>query len=414
MRNKSLTWGSRRFLATITIGLILAQAAWAGPQYKVLHAFGAGTDGGGLWTSVSFDKKGNLYGATSGGGAYGYGVIFKLTRRADGTWTETTLHSFSNGDPNGSEPNGGLIQDGLGNWYGTTHLGGAHDYGTVFQLTHRSGSWAELAVYKFGTQSGDGGEPTAGLVMDKAGNLYGTGPYGGAYNGGTVFELTPSAGGWDETVLYSFCPNTNCADGHTPFAGLILDASGNLYGTTYTGGAHKVDGTVYQLMPTPTGWKEKVLHSFAVNYKDGHTPGWGALLMDGSGNLYGTTAGGGCCGGIVFRLTPGPDGGWKETILYGFKGGAAGFEPNAGVVMDKAGNLYGTTDYGGSAFGCGVIYKLAPRPTGSWKYTVLHIFEGSDGCIPEGNLVLDKAGNLSGGTVLGGTTGNGVIFELTP
>ncbi|HXM20124.1 MAG TPA: choice-of-anchor tandem repeat GloVer-containing protein [Terriglobales bacterium] len=392
-----------RTLAVIIAVLGFCPAAHSAPTYKVLHSF-TGSDGSGPWGGVTLGRNGSLYGTTAGGGVCG--TVFRLAPLANGQWKETILYQFGSGhDP--CDPNGRVIFDEEDNLYGTTVGGGAYYYGTVFELRHGAGGRADSILYSFGTHSGDGGEPTAGLVMDGAGNLYGTAPYGGS----TIFELTPGSGGWNETVLHRF--GITKGDGAGPFAGLILDAAGNLYGTTRGGGTYN-GGTVYEIEPGLTGWKEKVLHSFAVNYKDGHTPGWGALLMDGGGNLYGTTAGGGCCGGIVFRLTPGPDGGWKETILYGFKGGAAGFEPNAGVVMDKAGNLYGTTDYGGSAFGCGVIYKLAPRPTGSWKYTVLHIFEGSDGCIPEGNLVLDKAGNLSGGTVLGGTTGNGVIFELTP
>jgi len=161
---------------------------------------------------------------------------------------------------------------------------------------------------------------------------------------------------------------------------------------------------------------ENLLHSFDNNGTDGYTPGNGALIMDGSGSLYGTTeVGGSTRWGTVFRLTPGTDGHWKETILHGFKNGPSGGYPSGGVVMDKAGNLYGTASDGGDpTCGCGVIYKVSPGPTGKWKYTVLHTFYGYDGAIPVGNLVLDKAGNLYGGTVLGGTTGNGVIFELTP
>jgi uncharacterized repeat protein (TIGR03803 family) len=378
-----------------------------------LHAFGAGNDGGGLWSSVSLDKKGNLYGATSGGGDYGYGTVFKLTLGANGNWAETILHSFKNGDPLGSEPNGGLIQNEAGNWYGTANRDGAHHAGTVFELTHGSGGWTVSVLYAFGDQSGDSGFPTAGLVMDKAGNLYGTAP-----NGGDVFELTRSYGGWNETVLHRF--GIRKGDGAAPFAGLILDASGSLYGTTLGGGmgcAGEGCGTVFELTPTSSGgWKELVLHRFDNNGKDGATPGNGALMMDGSGNLYGTTeVGGAGRWGTVFKLTSAAGGRWKETILYGFKDDASGGFPAAGVIMDKAGNLYGTTVYGGStSCGCGVIYKLAPGPNGKWIYTVLHTFVGNDGAVPEGNLILDNKGNLYGGTLLGGTAGNGVIFEITP
>jgi uncharacterized repeat protein (TIGR03803 family) len=376
----------------------------------VLHAFGAGTDGGGLWTSVTFDKKGNLYGATSGGGLYEYGVVFKLTPHPDGIWSEAILHSFRNDDPNGSEPNGGLIQDALGNWYGTTTFGGAYGSGVVFELTHGSGHWVERVLYNFGDTKNDGGDPTAGLVMDNNGNLYGTVPRGGRTLGGTVFELTARSGGWHETLIDTFSQKN---DGGGPFAGLILDKAGNLYGTTEGGGAYDA-GTVYEVEHTETGWKEHVLHSFRLNYTDGSTPGIGALIMDSSGSLYGTTAGGGCCGGVVFKLTPQTDGRWKETILYDFKGGASGFEAGAGVVMDKAGNLYGTTIAGGSGCGCGVVYKLAPIPKGKWTYTVLHTFTGNDGAQPDANLILDSQGNLYGTTATGGANGGGVVFELTP
>jgi uncharacterized repeat protein (TIGR03803 family) len=244
--------------------------------------------------------------------------------------------------------------------------------------------------------------------MDNAGNLYGTGH--------AVFELLPGSDGWGEEVLHHFCSWSNCRDGDGPFAGLILDGSGNLFGTTEDGGGNcGACGVVFELTPTSGGgWKETVLHAFDNNGKDGYTPGDGALLMDGSGNLYGTTEVGGCCGGTVFKMTPGSKGHWTETILYNFKPGASGWFPTAGVVMDKAGNLYGTTDDGGtSSCDCGLVYKLAPA-NGKWTYTVLHRFSGADGAVPAGNLTLDDKGNLYGGTVLGGGTGNGVIFELTP
>jgi uncharacterized repeat protein (TIGR03803 family) len=279
--------------------------------------------------------------------------------------------------------------------------------GTVFELTRGASGWTEHVLYSFGTRSNDGYEPTAGVAMNKAGNLYGTAPYGGS----TAFELTPGTGGWKETVLHRFVKQ---GDGGGLFGGVILDASGNLYGTTEGGGAFN-GGTVYELYRTSSGWKEKVLHSFHLSQSDGNTPGWGSLFMDSSGSLYGTTAGGGCCGGVVFKLTPDSSGRWKETILYNFQKGVTGYSPNAGAVMDKAGNLYGTTDYGGGFCDCGVIYKLAPGPTGKWMYTVLHTFGvGYDGGVPEGNLVMDSKGNLYGGTVLGGVYGGGVVFELTP
>jgi len=409
MKRKPSTSGVLQLIAAATAALLLAQAAWACPKYKVLHAFGKGNDGGGLWNSVTFDKRGNLYGATSGGGAYGYGIVFKLTRHTDGKWTETILHSFKNGDPDGSEPNGGLLQDALGSWYGTTSRDGPYHVGTAFQLAHEPDGWTVNVIYPFGEQSNDGEFPTAGLVMDKSGDLYGTAPYGGS----TAFELKLGPDGWHETVLHRF--GIRKGDGAAPFAGLIVDRLGNLYGTTEAGGigcAGEGCGTVYEIEHAATGWHEKVLHYFDNNGRDGVTPGWGALIMDAKGRLYGTTAGGGCCGGVVFKLTPSPDGCWKETILHQFKGGAGGFEAGAGVVTDKAGNLYGTTIYGGTC--CGVVYKLAPGSNGKWTYTVLHTFNGYDGAQPDANLILDHKGNLYGTTATGGANGAGVVFELTP
>ncbi len=398
--------------ALLAVAPTMLPSAWAKPKYKVLHNFG-GEGGGGLWSSVTFDKQGNLYGATSGGGEYGYGTVFKLAPHSSGNWTETVLHSFKQGDPDGSLPNGGLVQGALGNWYGTTSGGGTYGGGVAFELTqHQSAGWEYTVLYRFGTQNDDGGDPTAGLVMDSAGNLYGTAPYGGAYSNGTVFRLTPDSDGWDEGVLYAF--GAHNGDGDAPFAGVALDGEGNLYGTTYSGGAHTY-GTVYKVQYASGGWQEQVLHNFPSFSKDGHTPGWGNLAMDGSGSLYGTTEGGGCCGGVVYKLTPSSGGHWKETILYEFQGGAGGFEAGAGVVMDKAGVLYGTTIAGGDPnCGCGVVYKLAPGKNGKWTYTVLHTFIGSDGAQPDANLILDDKGNLYGTTATGGLAGAGVVFELTP
>jgi uncharacterized repeat protein (TIGR03803 family) len=401
-----------RVLALAVVALTVCAAGHAAPRYKVLHAFGAGKDGAGLWGSVALDKKGNLYGATSGGGAYGQGIVFRLTPRPGGNWTESILHNFPSSLHDGEGPNGGLLQDDSGIWYGTTAGGGAYYLGTVFQLKHGSGGWVENILYSFGTHSDDGYEPAAGLAMDKRGNLYGTAPQPWS----TAFELTPGSGGWDETIMHHF--GVSKGDGAGPYAGLILDAVGNLYGTTEGGGnecGSSGCGTVYELSPEPNGkWKEAVLHRFDNNGHDGFTPGFGTLVLDGSGSLYGTTAGGGCCGGVVYQLTPGASGRWNETILYDFKGGSKGFEPGAGVVMDKAGNSYGTTIYGGSGCDCGVVYKLAPTRSGKWKYTVLHTFVGSDGAQPRANLILDDKGNLYGTTITGGAYGGGVVFELTP
>jgi uncharacterized repeat protein (TIGR03803 family) len=394
---KLRTPGARIASRLLTLCLLISSVAWAGSRYQVLHAFGKRGDGGGVWCRVVLDPKGNLYGTTSGGGTGNQGVVFELSPRPDGKWTEEILHNFPSFPNDGQGPTdygSGLILDPAGHLYGTTLGGGPQDIGTVFELTRSASRWKETLVH--------GGGSWAGLAEDEGGNLYGT-------QETDVFELQPTEHGWVRTILHNFRKR---GDGGGAFAPVILDSAGNLYGTTEGGGAYG-GGTVYEVERTADGWKEKLLHSFAVNYKDGHTPGLGALVMDNAGALYGTTAGGGCCGGVIFKLTPGSDGSWKETIIYDFKGGALGFEAGGGVVMDKAGKLYGTTINGGSG-GCGVVYELAPTSSGKWKYTVLHAFQGNDGCQPDANMILDDKGNLYGTTATGGTYIGGVVFELTP
>jgi len=393
-------------IALLTILLTLVHSGLAAPKYKVLHAFGQGQDGAGTWGSLLLDKKGNLYGTTGGGGLYGYGTAFELTPQSNDNWSETILHDF---DRNGQDGYGSTANLVFGNdriLYGTTTWGGIYDYGTVFELTLGSGVWNENVIFSFDVN--DGARPYSGMAMGKGGVLYGT--------AGVVFELAPGSDGWTESVIDYF---SNHNDGNGPFAGPIVDANGNLYGTTEWGGTHNM-GVVYELSPNADGaWKEQILHVFCPegppHCPDGHTPIVGALTMDIFGNVYGTTGGGGYCCGTVFRLMRQADGRWKETVLYNFKGGASGYGPGAGVVRDNAGNLYGTTVYGGSSqCDCGVVFELSPRKGGRWEYTVLHAFIGSDGAQPDANLILDDKGNLYGTAATGGVGGAGVAFELTP
>ena len=308
-------------------------------------------------------------------------AIFAVTLLVTSTWAATNwhekvLHSFNGTD--GWSPEAGLIFDAAGNLYGTTEYGGtggncgAYGCGTVFELTpNGSGGWTETVLYSFCPQTGctDGANPAAGLIFDAAGNLYGTTEYAGAYNSGTVFELTPNgSGGWTETVLYSFCSQANCTDGYGPLAGLIFDASGNLYGTTRDGGAYGY-GTVFELTPTGGGaWTERVLHGFGKG-TDGAGPSYyGKLIFDAAGNLYGMTLSGGAYGfGTAFELTPTAGGGWTEQVLYSFNNnGADGISPFAGLTFDAAGNLYGTTweggiySCGGAGSACGTVFELSP------------------------------------------------------
>jgi len=380
------------------LAVALASGSSAAPKYKVLHGFTGGSDGGGLWGSLTLDGKGNVYGATTT-------TIFVLTPHSDGMWGFAVLQRFSKDGP----PNGGLIFDGAGNLYGTTQICCPYGYGEVFELSPGSRGWKKKVLYHFSAKD-HAGAPWDGPIMDKAENLYGT--------GGSAFELSPTSDGWRFTSLHEF-PSFS-GDGINPYAGLVMDAAGNLYGTTENGGINDCGfsdgcGTVYELSPTAGGKsKEHILHKFGHG-NDGVSPALGALVIDRSGAVYGTTDIGGRLGyGTVFKLTPGSDGKWTEAILHNFTSGAGGDHASAGVVMDKSGNLYGTTIGGGSGCDCGVVYKLAPGQNGKWIYTVLHTFIGSDGAQPDANLILDDKGNLYGTTATGGPGGYGVAFELTP
>ena len=388
---------------------------------KVLHSFGNGADGAGSYASLIIDAAGNLYGTTFEGGAYiYYGTVFELMPVPGGGWTEMVLHSFSGAD--GGYLEAGLIFGAGGNLYGTTEIGGANNAGTVFELTPTAGGgWTENVLYSFHNNGTDGFAPIAGLVLDAAGNLYGTTALGGTYDCagfgcGTVFELMPEAGGsWTEEVLHSFNPADG--DGGSPEASLIFDAAGNLYGTTFGGGANR-DGTVFELLGAGVvGWTEEVLYSFLNNGMDGSNP-YAGLIFDKNGNLYGTTYVGGTNGdGTAFELTPAVGGGWTEKVLHTFGNGTDGTNPWAGLIFDKNGNLYGTTHGGGTYYiGYGTVFELTPAAGGGWTEKVLHSFNPADGDgqTPEAGLIFDAVGNLYGTTVGGGTYGDGTVFELTP
>jgi uncharacterized repeat protein (TIGR03803 family) len=377
------------------------------------------------------DAAKNLYGTTFVGGAYGGGTVFKLAPGSNGGWSFSVLHSFCRTCSDGFGPLGALILDSTGNLYGTAALGGAGNGGTVFKLTpNADGSWTEKVLYSFifcvVTDCVDGNSPAAGLLFDAAGNLYGTTQSGGTLNGGTVFKLTPSQDSWTESLLYNFCGITEtCAAGSNPMASLIFDESGSLYGTTAFGGRSTACpnngcGVVFKLSPQTDGsWTESVLHTF--NGRDGASfPS--SLIFDSAGNLYGTTAyggnlslcnsGGGNGCGVVFQLTPDANGSWTENVLRRFTG-ADGREPNGGVVMGVAGNLYGTTTRGGNACDCGIVFELAPKLGGGRSETGLYRFLNRPGNHPVSGLTLDAAGNLLGTTQGDLTTTFGSVFEVT-
>lgn len=292
-----------------------------------------------------------------------------------------------------------------------------------------SAQTTETVLYEFG-QLNSGTNPQGPLVFDAFGNLYGTTTSGGRYNSGTVFKLEPvSGGGWKQSEIYDF---TGGADGGTPYAGLTVDATGNLYGTTVLGGSvGSINclwggcGTVFELTPDPNGgWKETVLHAF-LGGEDGASP-QAAVVFDQFGNLYGTTQGGAEGFGTVFKLTT-VSGAWRESLLYVFMDGVDGGYPVGTLIVDTASNLYGTAAKGGSIcnlYGCGVVFKLSLTSNGKWKQTVLHSFTGGkDGAVPEAGLAMDAAGNLYGTTFYGGIAnacpsegdaGCGVVFKLSP
>jgi uncharacterized repeat protein (TIGR03803 family) len=314
---------------------------------------------------------------------------------------EAVLHSF-NGGTDGANPEGRLIRDKAGNLYGTTTAGGAFGAGTVFGVTSAG---KEVVLHSFNGAAG-GADPEAGLAMDASGNLYGTTTGGGTNGNGTVFKLVrPTAGGkWTEKVLYSFGTGT---DGTIPVAGVTLDSAGNVYGTTSAGGTYGY-GTVFELTPSGTGWAENILHNFQDG-DDGAVPYAG--LIYNKGNFYGAaTEGGSGGGGTVFELTP-SSGNWTFTVLYSQAGwGISGSFRN--LIMTAAGDLYGTTHCDG-VNNAGTVYELTPA-SGSWNYISLYVFTGgSDGLYSFSNLVFEQ-GKLYGTTNEGGADNYGVVFEVTP
>jgi len=325
--------------------------------------------------------------------------------------TTDVIYSFAGG-ADGEYTDTDLVIDSAGNLYGTSVLGGDFGGGTVFQLTPSGNSWIHTVLYSF-SGGADGGEPYKGVTLDAEGNLYGTAVTGGAGSCeggcGVAYKLTNSGGTWTQTVIHSF---TGGDDGSGPGAGLTIDNHGNLYGMAPTGGANGL-GVIYQLHPDQSGnWTLKVIHTFTGG-TDGATGSAGRLLLHG-GHLYGAATAGGANGkGAAFQLTPTPSGEWNLKTIYSFKGQPdAGF-PYGGLTFDASGNLYGTTYYDG-ANNLGAVYELAPKPTGEWKEKVLYSFKGgSDGSNSISNLVFDAAGNLYGTTSEGGL-GSGTIFRLTP
>jgi uncharacterized repeat protein (TIGR03803 family) len=418
------------------ITLLLLIPAWAASTEKILWTFEKGQDGAHPIGTLVFDDAGNLYGTTQTGGAPtcgpdgkgGCGTVYRLSPMPDGTWKERVLHHFTGGT-DGAAPFTGVIRDVAGNLYGTTTAGGnglGFGDGVVFELSPGAKDvWTETLLHVFGSQSRDGFAPQGLLIFDKKGNLYGT-TYQGSNpcNDGTVFRLAPNPqGGWTEKVLHCFSYANSASDGTYPIAGLTIDDTGNLFGTTYLGGGQdNCCGTVFQLSTAGGKWTESVLHTF-THGGDGLDPVAG-LISDKNGNLFGTAPYAGANGfGAVYELTE-SGGTWTEQIVYSFKGAPDAAGPWVGsLVFDQAGNLYGTTSYGGTSancrsYGCGTVFKLTPTQNG-WQESVVYSFPGGAfGASPFGGLVLDQHGNFYGTTYSGGSKhcrhGCGVAFEIIP
>jgi uncharacterized repeat protein (TIGR03803 family) len=392
-----------------TLPLIAARPAQAQTE-SLLHDFTGGGDGGEPQGHLTSDGAGNFYGTTDIGGL-GYGTVFELSPNGSGGWNETVLHTFTNWLDGGYPFFTSLIFDNLGNLYGTTYGGGPTGHGVVFELSPKGTRWVETVLYSFGRNGSVGGaDPFNGVIMDSAGNLYGTYLISGLPNTEAIFQLSPSNGGWKQKVIYNFdAPADNNGGG-----GLTMDASGNIFAVL---SAAYDSPSVVELSPNGEGgWTPTVLHTFAKNIFPE-----GAPVLDKAGNLYGTTQAGGANNmGTVYELSPGNNGKWTEKILYSFKGSKTeGSGPYAGIVFDPSGNIYGTTTFGGES-DAGTVFELTPVGKDSYQEKVLWIFDGTNGYGSLGSLILDSAGNLYGVTPSGGGTGCsppvgcGIAFEVTP
>lgn len=408
----SLRWcTSTLSIAFASIAMITAASASSKGKENILHNFSGRSDGAAPAAQLMADSAGDFFGTTRVGGdgrdcdtgIHGCGTVFEITSSG----AEKVLHSFASGC-DGSFPEGGVVSDSQNNLYGTTTGGGLCNsrggHGTVFEITPDG---VETVLYAF-HHSSDGGVPLGNLAIDKNGNLFGTAAQGGDMtlcggNGcGVVFEVTPAG---VETVLHTF---EGGADGLIPGSGLMMNGSGNLFGTTSNGGGAANCtggcGTVFEIAPNGA---ETVLYAFQGG-RDGCLPMAG-VISDSSQNLYGTAEACGANYGVVFKVAP--DG--SETTLHSFQSGSDGELPAAGLVMDKSGALYGTTPYGGGTGckkipSCGTIFKV----TATGREKVLYAFQQNRGIVPEAGLLLGRGDALYGTAAGGGRHNRGVVFEL--
>ncbi len=386
-RLAATTIRSAMTLAVLAVLLLLAAHPAQAQGESVLYSFAGNPDGANPESSLT-SYGGNLYGTTHSGGL-GSGTVFELAPNGSDGWTETVLYNFCSAMncADGEKPTyGSVIFDGAGNIYGTTYAGGANGFGAVYELSLSGTTWTETVLYSF-ANTPDGANPVNGLIMDSAGNLYGTTFAGGSSGNGTVFEMTRSGGSWKEKVLDNI---------KSTYSGLAMDAQRHIFGTTYR--------AVFELSKNSKGvWNPTTIYTFP---RVGSNPN-GTLVVDSAGNLYGTTFAGGSNGdGSIYKLSPGTGGKWTETTLYTF--GGANSHPLAGLVFDSSGNLYGTTTQAGR-FGEGTVFEMV----GGTKFKVLLAFTGDNGNTAYNNMIW-TGGYLYGTTYIGGSSGDGTVFAVNP
>lgn len=411
-------------LAITVSTLWLAPPKAFGGTEQVLHSFTGGVDGQLPNAGVILDSAGNVYGATDDGGASFYGTVYQLSPASDGTYNYDLLFSFK---PGSGLNNTQLHMDAAGNLYGVRGSAGSIGAGIVFEMSpNGDGTWSEKILYT--SRGGTDGEyPVGGVVLDETGNLYGATVYGGdtkVCNGngcGTIYELIHSSSGWTKQELYRF---KGSGDGANPESEPTIDVAGNLYGTTYQQGLEAGGecpggcGTVFKLSPTASiPWTETILHHFTG--RDGSNP-TEPVTLDAAGNVYVATTNGGnteqnCpsaygCGTVVELLA---SSNWAEKVLYSFSGSTDGWTPSSNLLIDSAGNVYGTTYSGGSGH-WGEIFELSPGATG-WSKTEIYSFTGlNDGADPDYPIAFDSAGRIYGVTYHGGQYGDGTVYQVTP
>lgn len=421
----------RRPIATPVFLAFALLAAWfitataAAQTENTIVTFPDGTVTTNPFTLIP-DGHGNYFGTAIGGP----GSVFEMSPNGSGGWQVTTIYEFP-GTNSPWNPEG-IVMDAAGNIYGA--CAGGLSYGSIFELSpDGNGGWMEKMIYEF--RGPNGREPLGTLLLDASGNLYGTTNAGGSCTSesvgcGIAYKLTPqSSGKWKETILHRF--GASSGDGEFPSGGLALDSNGNLYGTTQGGGLtgcpnqNVTCGTVFELSPTSTGWKEQILHRF--NNKDGAFP-WDTPTLDAAGNIYGTAyEGGAALFGTVFKLSPTGTGSWQIHLIHQFGSFATGAFPVGSVVLSPNGTLYAATQDGGqlkepcytgsAAEGCGSVWEFTPTASGGWNSKLLYVFSGgSDGrMLNDLNLVLEPNGSLLGAASYGGdSNGDGTIFEIIP